>query len=75
MPAAPRVDLKEVVKAFPRLANTKVRTATGAKMREASTNVEWVNKPFAKLEPEDFEEYIRNARRFSEKSPARLQLE
>lgn len=55
----PRVDLKEVVKDFPRLANTKIRTATGARMREASANVEWVNKPFATLEPGDFEDYIK----------------
>lgn len=55
----PRVDLNEVIQAFPRLANTKIRTATGAKMRESANNVEWVNKPFAQLEPTDFEDYIK----------------
>jgi integrase len=55
----PRVDLSEVIKAFPRLANTKLRAPTGTKMRESASNVEWVNKPFAQLEPTDFEDYIK----------------
>lgn len=69
----PRVDLQEVIKDFPRLAGMKIRSASGTKMRESASNVEWVNKPFAQLVPTDFEDYIKE--RMESVSPSTVDRE
>lgn len=54
-----RVDLQALIQADPRLARAKQRKPTGARVRESGDTLHWLNKPFAFVEPTDFEDYIK----------------
>lgn len=53
-----RVNLEELAASHPRLKGKKLRQPNGAKMRESASTVEWIKKPFAQIEPTDFEDYV-----------------
>jgi integrase len=51
------VSLAEILKKTPFKTQLR-RTPNGAQMRESATVVDWVHKPFGKLMPDDFHQYI-----------------
>lgn len=53
-----KVDIDELASSHPRLKDKKLRQPNGAKMRESASTVEWIKKPFAQIEPTDFEDYV-----------------
>lgn len=55
-----RVDIQALIKSDPRLATLKQRKPSGARVRESSDSLHWMNKPFGALEPTDFEGYIQD---------------
>jgi hypothetical protein len=43
---------------IPRFAECELRVPTGKKMRKLLTSMEWLDKPFAQLMPDDINDYI-----------------